>query len=142
MSKSCWLGAVVIFATLMASVVGCGQGGTGGRLAISGNVTFQGKPLGTGTIEFSSTGGFSGAMITNGKYEIPAEKGLPPGTYLVKISSAAEDPSAPVPEMPGMPEDGAGGEAQELIPAEYNKESKQEVTVTSDGPNEFNFDIK
>jgi hypothetical protein len=139
-----WLGATMVFATLMAAVLGCGKGDTGGRLGIAGSVTFQGKPLDKGTIEFSSTGeiaAMTGAMIKNGSYEIPAEKGLPPGKFLVRISSVAEDPSAPVPEMPGMPEDGVG-EAKELIPAEYNTESKQEVTVTSDGPNQFDFDIR
>jgi hypothetical protein len=80
-------------------------------------------------------------MIQDGSYSVPAEKGLPPGKYLVRISSVAEDPSAPVPEMPGMPEDGGVGEAEERIPAEYNTESKQEVTVTSEGPNKFDFDI-
>ena len=142
--KTLWLGAVLVFCLGVALVAGCDTGDMGGRLPISGNVTFQGSPLDQGTIEFKSTGegpaAFTGAMIKGGSYEVPAEQGLAPGTYSVKISSVAGDPSAPVPEMPGMPEDGAPA-AEERIPAEYNTESTQQVTVTGDGANKFDFDI-
>ena len=143
--KIFWLGAVLVSCLGVALVTGCDQGETGGRLAISGNVTFQGSPLDQGTIEFTSTGegpaALTGAMIQGGSYEVPAAQGLPPGTYRVRISSVAEDASAPPPEMPGMPGEG-GGEAQERIPAEYSSpESEQQVTVTSDGANQFDFDI-
>jgi hypothetical protein len=139
------LGAVAVSCIGLVLAPGCEQGGADGRLAVSGTVTFEGAPLDQGSIEFTSTGEgpavFTGAMIENGKYSVPAGQGLPPGTYLVKISSAAEDPSAPAPEMPGMPEEGAEG-AQERIPAEYNTESTQEVTVTADGENKFDFNIQ
>ena len=45
---------------------------------------------------------------------------------------------AEVPEMPGMSDE----VPEERIPAEYNTESKQEITVTSGGPNEFEFNIQ
>ena len=142
--KRLWVSAVVVSCLGVALFAGCETQDTGGRLAISGNVTFQGSPLDQGTIEFTSTGegatAFTGAMIKGGSYEVPAEQGLAPGTYRVKISSVVEDSSTPVPEMPGMPEDGAPA-AQERIPAEYNTESTKEVTVTADGANKFDFDI-
>jgi len=144
MHKTLWLSVALVACVGVAFVAGCGGGDTGGRLGVSGNVTFQGSPLDQGTIEFTSTGEgatvHTGAMIQGGSYTVPAEQGLPPGTYLVRISSAVEDASAPVPEMPGMAEDGAP-QAEERIPAEYNTESKQEVTVTSGGSSTFDFNI-
>ena len=143
--KTLWLSAILVSSMGVAFVVGCTQADTGGRLGISGNVTLRGSPLDQGTIEFRSTGegagALTGAMIKQGRYEVPAEKGLTPGTYRVRISSLVEDPSAPPPEAPGMPGEG-GGEVQERIPAEFSSpDSEKEVTVTSAGPNRFDFDI-
>lgn len=144
MRKSLWPGVMVICCIGVALAVGCQKVDTGGRLPVSGTVTFQGSPLDHGTIEFSSSGDgptvFTGGMIENGSYSVPAEKGLPPGKYLVKISSVVGG-AAPVEEMPGMLEEGAAP-PEERIPAEYNTASTQEVTVTSEGPNKFDFDIK
>jgi hypothetical protein len=144
MRKRWWPGVVVVCCVGVASTVGCKKADTGGRLAVSGTVKFQGSPLDQGTIEFTSSGGgptvFTGGMIKDGSYSVPAEKGLPPGTYRVKISSVAGG-AAPAEEMPGMPAEGAAP-PEERIPAEYNSATTQEVTVTSDGPNKFDFDIK
>ncbi|MFH1919557.1 MAG: hypothetical protein ABIP48_06725 [Planctomycetota bacterium] len=145
MSKTIWSGAVIVCTVGVALLAGCAPADTGGRLGVSGTVTFEGKALDQGTIEFTSTGEgaavHTGAMISGGSYSVPAQQGLPPGTYLVKISSTVEDPSAEVPEMPGMAEEGAP-EPEDRIPAEYNTESKQEITVTGGGPQKFDFDIQ
>jgi len=128
---------------LLTSLTGCGEEDTQGRMAISGIVTFEGKPLDRGTIEFTSVGeatAHTGTMIEDGSYDIPARQGLQPGKYLVRISSVADDPNV-APEMPGMTGEGGVTVAQDRIPAEYNTESKQEVTIESDGPNEFDFNI-
>jgi len=102
---------------------------------MSGTVTLDGKPLETGIIAFGSLqedGVRSGAPLTNGKYAMAAARGLPPGTYRVRISAqeAVSDPTGDAPPP------------KELIPAEYNVNSDKTVTVSADGPNEFNFDIK
>jgi len=126
----------MIFAT------GCGQGGASGRQAISGTVTFQGKPLEQGTIQIISMDpgkqAISGGMIKGGKFSIAADKGLAPGKYRVRISSP-EEGSGAAPAMPGDP----APVAKERIPPEYSgPESKLEIEVTKGGKNEFKLEIK
>jgi hypothetical protein len=123
-------------------VAGCGP--RNDRLAVSGNVTLDGAPLDTGSIRFTSQGteklSASGATIGNGEFQVPQEKGLPPGTYHVEIS--APDTNGPLvsyrgaPGQPAMPPT-----APERIPPEYNSNSKHSIEVTPDGDNHFVFDI-
>jgi hypothetical protein len=120
-------------------VSGCGHRDPLGRLAIAGAVTFQGKPLDQGTIEFTPEGGkgvSGGAMIKEGNFNLPRSQGLPPGTYLVRISSS-ESSASPAPAFPGEHKE----EAKERIPADYNTHSKQTIKVEAGGRNEFNFTI-
>jgi hypothetical protein len=139
-----WPSSVV---TLLVAVGFFALGGCGprsDRLEISGEVKLDGAPLDSGSIRFASTGGekifATGAMITNGEYYIPQEKGLPPGTYQLEIN--APDTDAPLvvyPSAPGEPR--APPTAPERIPPEYNVNSKHRVEVTEDGDNHFTFEI-
>jgi hypothetical protein len=113
------------------------------RLPISGNVTLNGTPLDSGSVRFSSTGGekifATGAMIQNGGYHIPQEKGLPPGTYHLEINSP--DAKAPLVAAPAAPGEPTIRTAPERIPSEYNVNSKKTIEVTADGKNNFDFEI-
>lgn len=125
---------------LCVVLVGCGETNELGRLPVTGSVTLKGKPLDQGTIEFAPTGetGVSGgAMIAAGDYQIPGDKGLPPGMYTVRISSAAEE-SGRVEQAPGE----SDTVAEERIPAKYNTDSEITVEVKSDGENKFDFKIE
>ena len=125
----------------LLALLGCGP--RSDRLAISGSVKLDGTPLDGGSIRFTSLSAekklASGAMVQNGEYNIPQEKGLTPGTYHVEIS--APDNAAPpimvraTPGGPGIPTQ------PERIPPEYNVDSKQTIEVTADGDNHFDFDI-
>jgi hypothetical protein len=105
-------------------------------------VTLNGEPLDGGSIRFTSLGErklATGALIKDGEYHIPQEKGLPPGTYHLEIY-APDNNSPPiimrnVPGGPGIPT------APERIPAEFNVESQKTIEVTSDGDNHFVFEI-
>jgi hypothetical protein len=130
----------VVLAPVVCVCAGCGP--PSDRLEITGNVTLDGAPLDGGSIRFTSSGDepvAAGAMIENGAYKIPQEKGLPPGTYYVDIS--APDTSAP----PVMARATPGGRgipvARDRIPPEYNINSKQTVEVSSDSDNHFTFAI-
>ena len=124
---------------LLLQIVGCG-GNPRGRLPVSGKVSFRGKPLEKGTIDFRpvdkrSVG--SGAQIVNSAYQIEELKGLPPGKYEVRVFSSKPDTS-PLPE--GVPP-GVDRPWIELIPPNFNVQTEQMVEVTGDGPNEFVFEI-
>lgn len=145
MRKIRWNSIAVICCLGAALLGGCGPDNPRGTLGLEGDVTFQGKPLDQGTIEFTAIGegaaAHTGAVIENGRYSVPAHQGLPPGTYRVRISSLQEDPAGATPEAPGMPMQGAA-QPEELIPQDYSgPESTQEITV-SDDSTEFNFDIR
>ena len=82
----------------------------------------------------------SGAPIIKGKYTMPADQGLTPGKYKVMIT--AGDGRTPADSPDGMPgPTGANIISKDRIPPEYNTNSKQEVTVTDKGPNNFDFKI-
>lgn len=119
---------------------GCGGSNPLGRKAISGNVTLNGSPVNNGSIEFEplQEGGVSsGGVITGGGYSIPAEQGLPIGKYRVVIFATPEAPPLPPGHMPGddLPV------AKQLIPLDWNKNSKKSIDVTKEGPHEYSFDI-
>lgn len=124
---------------MVLACLGCRQSNPLDLQAVSGAVTFEGKPLDQGSIQFvpqdEAAGLLSGALITAGKYSIPQEKGLPPGKYTVRISSA--DQSASVPSgPPGMD---SSVPAKERIPVRYNSESQLAAEVTAGGDNTFDF---
>jgi hypothetical protein len=133
-------GLTLVAVTLVLAWAGCGQN-TGGRLAISGRVTFRGAPLEKGVIEFISADGRhqSGGTVATGIYSVPAAKGLPPGKYTVRISAVQE--SGPAPTGPPGPES-MSQPAQDLIPPEYNVQSRLTAEVTAGGRNHFEFDLK
>jgi hypothetical protein len=129
--------AVTIGLGLVLSV-GCNSKSPTGRYTVSGAVTFQGKPLEQGTIEFAPEGGAaSGTVITGGAYTVPERQGLRPGPYQVRIYSSDTAASEPAPEFPGQPTK----VAKERIPAQYNSKSTLTAKVQEGGSNQFNFDI-
>jgi hypothetical protein len=112
-------GAILLVGAGLFLLSACG-GDSEGRRSISGTVTYKGKKVEAGSIEFHPRGKeatLSGARIENGFYVIPAKQGLEPGTYQVKIF-ATEAPAA-ADEPGGLP----GAEHKDLIPAKYNKDS-------------------
>jgi hypothetical protein len=128
---------LLVLGTLVISSIGCGPD-TGDKLPVSGTVTLKGQPIAHGTINFEAKSGgtFSGGLINEGKYSVPTESGLEPGTYIVRISAA--EPGAPVTDpLPGE----SGPPLKELVPPEYNAQSQVEVEVKAGSENTFNFEI-
>lgn len=106
-------------------LVGCGGDGIE-RVALTGKVTFEGKPVEDGFITFYPTGqGIqSGARILNGEYQATGRGAIPVGKYQVRISWLKEDPSKQVDGMPVPPQ-------VNLIPAKYDTESELTLEIPS-----------
>ena len=140
----------------MIAVTSLAQGGCGGagdalpREPISGTVTFDGRPLEGGTIQFQPAsqkeGVASGGKISGGRFDIPRAEGPVPGKYNVAIfaegkseSSSAEgvDPGAPRPRGRRNLNDLRGP-----IPARYNIQTELTAEVNPGGPNSFTFALK
>ncbi len=122
---------------LVTAVVGCGSN----QVSIKGRVTFDGQPVGPGSIVFVPEAAADGikvaAPIAEGNYEIQAERGAKPGTYRVEVSwskkTGRQIPSAD----PGMMHD----ETKEAIPPQFNTQT----TLTRElkpGENVLDFDLK
>src|SRR5437588_12847136 len=105
---------------------------SGGKMEVSGTVTLQGQPVKEGSILFipldkQETQG--GAQILNGEYKMPAEKGLKPGKYLVRLT--AGDGKTPANEEIAAPGGRANIVSVDLIPEEWNTRSKHEIEVST-----------
>src|SRR5436190_22323425 len=97
--------STILLLLAIALTTGCGEPNPLGRRALHGAVSYQGKPVDYGAIQFlpddPQHGVNSGAMIENGKYQVKVSQGLPPGSYQVMISSPDRSQQAKVEAMPG-----------------------------------------
>jgi hypothetical protein len=130
----------------LVAVAGCGGGGAADdrpRQEVSGTVTLDGRPLASGSIQFQPSsaqeGVVAGALITDGKYSIPRDQGLVPGTYSVSISSVESSSPPPGPPGPsGPPSQGP----QDLVPAKYNTQSTLTIKVEPGNARPFDFALQ
>ncbi len=106
------------------------------RLPVSGTVSFRGRPLPFGTIEFQSSKAVGGGKIDEGQYDIPAEHGLPPGVYRVSIS-AIRSPLVKA----GPPGPDAKDAGEEMLPPEFNVKGDRTIEVRRGADNTFHFEI-
>ena len=126
----------------VAALAAFGCGASDGPQAVSGTVSRQGQPLEHGTVTFLSTTGpagpVCGALVTNGRFEVPAERGLEPGTYRVAIS--APEPGAPL--TAAEKNAGASPKARETLPAKYNTATELKAEVRAGEKNQFEFKLE
>jgi hypothetical protein len=116
-------------------VASCGT--RNGKQGVEGNVTWKGDALTDGMIQFGET--TTRAVIRNGKYSIPAENGLDPGTYTVRIYSAHYvDNTA----NPGKRRGPILRETIEELPACFNEETTLQAEIVGGRRNRFDFDLK
>ena len=133
-----------LFASLSVGFLGCGYDNPLGRIPVSGEVLVDGEPLARGFVNFVPADGQTqtrtGAVITEGRYTLPLEKGLPPGKYVVQIRAVGEGLASDSDAPPGTQR--AGWPMRQPIPPKYNDRSELTREVAADGPCAFDFDIK
>lgn len=136
--------ALGTFSIMVAlAMAGCGGAPTGGRLPISGEVLLDGQPLDEGAIHFEPSVEEkvkmdAGAVIKNGKYQLTTEHGLPPGKYIVSITSSAKDTRTADEIMKGGPD---AEPPKQRIDAKYNSQTTLNVEVKP-GANKFDFKVE
>jgi hypothetical protein len=123
--------------TSLLMLVGCG--GPTNRAELTGTVRLNGEPLSTGSIAFfpaaGTQGPASGGTITDGKYYVPAEKGVAIGKSRVSILSTKKT---------GRQVDRGRGLEEEwvrLIPPKYN-DSSEVICTIKPGSNRLDFDLQ
>lgn len=128
------------------ALIGCADPNAG-KMEISGTAKIKGKPIKDGTVAFEPLDGQdtrATAVITDGAFAVDKSNGLKPGKYLIRVS-AGDGKTAVNPVDENNPPGPGGGTnviSKDLVPRNWNIDSKQEVTVTKDGPNVFDWDIK
>lgn len=135
MRQSAWLVALAILGLAVSG--GCTR--HGGRRPIQGEVTLDGKPASGAVISFQavtgSQGNSSGAVVDEqGRFSIPAAKGLMPGTYSVSIQWWKETGRTF--------QDPRSGEYLAITaPVEYAEKGKLQITVAADASARFSFPL-
>jgi hypothetical protein len=135
-----WAGLPAVLGLALVLTSGCGPAGR--WLAVGGTVTLDGEPVQDGRIMFLRLDGEGGAdraggRIEQGKYALPAGRGLAPGKYRVELTWAKKTgKQVPAPHDPPNMMD----ETQEAIPARYNKNSELTADVQR-GHTTFDFNL-
>ncbi len=126
---------VVVMACLLLPVSGCGNGS--GTATVSGKITYQGKPVTNGLINFMPSTGrpLGGGIRPDGTYEFR----LPPGEYKVRIDTP---PALPQGWKEGDPPPKMG---PRQVPYQYGHFQTSGLTA-SVGPQDdilsINFELK
>jgi hypothetical protein len=112
------------------------------RVAVSGEVTLDGKPLPEGKIEFvplaSESADTAVADIEGGRYSIIRAVGPGPGKHKVKISS-----HKPIKIAAGQAPGGAPDKREpEKVPKKYNAQSTLEVDIPSGNSVTLDFPLE
>jgi hypothetical protein len=124
--------AVVILTLIcgVSSLPGCGSGG---RVKVTGTVTVDGEPLESGSISFRpvdiGAAPSSGGGVAEGRFDLPADKGLVPGKYRVTIAAFKKTGRM---FLLGTPES---------VPIKFNETDKLEATIVAGGDNCFTFPL-
>lgn len=125
-------------------LAGCAPG-TGGRVEVSGQVTFDGQPIENGSIALVpldlAQGKSVGGTISGGTYLIPAAQGPLPGKYRVEIKALRKTGRKITTDMhPGG--DNLVDQVEQFIPPRYNTRSTLTVEVKDRPKNELQFPLK
>jgi hypothetical protein len=116
---------------LLTLMLAAGCGSDQKLLGVRGEVSFDGKAVEKGRIEFlpvdGTAGGIVGGSVTGGRYELPAVGGLlRDGTYLVRITAFRKTgQTTTISKYSSKPME----VEENYIPASYNSQSTLKVRV-------------
>ena len=133
-------GASLLAAIALATFAGCNTG----RFPVSGEVTFNGKPISEGTISFEPADGqgpTTGGKIADGKYQLEGNAAPLPGKKIVRIF-AARKTGRKIEAGPPSPRGTMVEEIERCIPDIYNTKSTLTCEVASQAHNRLDFHLK
>ncbi len=120
-------------------ISGCGGADTGGRNAVSGSVSYDGKPIDNGRITFIQVDGKppqASGDIVDGKYTIEAVRGPLAGSHRVEIHWNKKTGKKIMNDPPNFIE-----EVKQMLPEKYNLRTTLNADVKS-GSNVFDFALQ
>ena len=127
----------VLFGVML--LVGCGASADS-RSGMSGTVKLDGKPIEKGRITLRplTAGQTAGALVENGTFSVATAPGLKPGDYRVEFTARRGTGVKYIDDGTGLEVE----ETEQYVPAKYNTQSEETVTVTANGENHFDFNLK
>jgi hypothetical protein len=134
---------LVALPVLLIITFGCGSSSE--TMRVSGKVTYDGKPIETGSIVFvpisDGTAPGAGGSITDGAYDIPASSGpLKDVKYRVELSAMRKTGrklrNIMTTDSPTMEE------TENYIPVTYNSKSTLQTTVTPENAGKQDFTLE
>jgi hypothetical protein len=137
-------GAFVALFVSLIFIAGCGSDRA--YAPVSGVVTFEGKPLAGGTVNFQPVAksgtniagkGSNALCDSDGRFELMTVDGKPGaavGEHRVRIYGPKTGQIAA--------SDDSGVGTKEIIPRRYNFDTELTITVTAQGSDAANFDLK
>ena len=118
---------------LLFTAAGCSSDG---RIAVTGAVTLDGKPLDNGEIAFrpapGNTGCGSGGQIERGEFRLAVNHGLYPGKYFVTVQTFKPTGRMVMIHEKSVPEHAA---------VKFNEDGSLEANVTAGAENHFDFQL-
>jgi hypothetical protein len=133
-------------ATLLLTLLGCGNPGISPTFEVTGKVTYKGQPVDGVKVVFTPDSGrpATGTTDSEGRFTLSTYKtddGAVPGTHKVAIVPVS---AGEAPPMPDTPEAERASPPKAPFPSRYcNPESSGlTATVESDGQNDFTFDMQ
>lgn len=133
-------GVVLLLGIVLGLLPGCSSGDGGPeRAVVSGEVTWQKKPIRDGIIRFISDAGPSAqAPIRDGSYKIDHKGGVPVGRCRVEVEGFEEkdiaESGSVIIEMPKKV-------GVQVIPQMFNSASTLQVDVTAGEANQHDFHL-
>jgi len=131
------LRCVCVLGTLC--LLGCNPNGP---VEVAGKVTYDGKPVESGTIMFEpedKSGPTQGQAISKGEYRLTGQNAVAPGKKIVRIE--AHGPSGK--KVPSAPGSSTMVDAfHQFIPEKYNKTSDIKKTIEPGKPMTLDFDLQ
>jgi hypothetical protein len=127
---------------IVAAFAGCNSGPAPlKRGKLSGKITLDGKPVGSGRIRFMAidpAGVNAAAPITNGEYALSENEGPAKGKYRIEFSvPSATKRRIPNDDVPGEFIE----EAAETLPPKYHRDSTITLDYDPEHPQPFNYDL-
>tara|TARA_R110002095_G_scaffold95794_2_gene83695 strand:+ start:542 stop:1000 length:459 start_codon:yes stop_codon:yes gene_type:complete len=129
-------GRLMLFMILLLPVVaaGCGSGKTGPKkYDVSGDVTFEGKPLAKGQIIFTGTNEEKRIDVID-IFDGHFKGELRPGPMKVEIRAFQENSNL-------TPSGGPGGFPEQYLPPQYNEKTTLTADIKEEGANELKFEL-
>lgn len=137
--------SAIRFLAMLALIVaaGCGSGDRRERVAVSGTVTHEGKPIEDGRIVFEPAAPklpMAGAPISEGNYQIEKSNGPGPGPYTVRIEAYRKKIDPTVPKHPYLgDQQEVGVVTEQVLPDKFNTNSTLHADITRE---EATYDFK